>query len=264
MEDDVYFECFNTTKNLDSPFPWFSNEKELIDTFKGIGNKPLTYNKLFIEGKEIQGFPPSKKMIEKELNEYNIRFPKDAYQIYYKEKPIEQWTISQDQLFIKKYDNESLKGGCLVCTKHNPFLEESDYMKENWCDYEVAKEKYLKEKLQEENVIGYTAYYGEHPVGIIEAFPLKLAAKLGFPVSDINLNGMMITCMNIRKEVTGNGIASKLIKEINREAKNRNYDSIEVLAFPDDFYWQPISLYKKHGYEAVQKIDHLELMKKCL
>lgn len=269
MAEHVSFEAFNTTENkLESAFPWFLNEKELLDTVKGKGIKPLIYSKLFIEGKEIKGFPPSKTMIEKTLQEYDIHFPKETtYQIDYKKVSRDLWDISRDKLYIRKYDKRSLSDVCLVCTKHNPFLEEREYMKEKWGEHEAAKENFLEEKLQEENMIGFIAYYEDQPVGLIEAFPLKLAAKLGFPVSDKDLNGVMITCLNIRKEVSGNGIASKLIKEMNEEARNRNYQSIEVLAFPDKNNWHPISLYQKHGYITVKNIEDLEvllLMRKSL
>ncbi len=261
MEEHVHFEFFNTTEDkIDSKFPWFAKEKELLDTLEGIGTKPLVYGKLFIEGKEILGFPPSKKMLEKVLRDYDIHFPQQAYQITYKKVDRQQWEILEDRLSITKYDKKSLRDVCLVCTEHNPFLEEREYMKEKWNEHEAGKENYLEDKLQEENVLGFVAYYEDHPVGFIEAFPLKLAAKLGFPVSNIDRNGLMITCLHIRKEVSGHGIASKLIKEINEEARKRNYQSIEVLAFPDKNNWHPISLYQKHGFVSVKDIEDLEVL----
>ncbi|WP_026477605.1 GNAT family N-acetyltransferase [Alkaliphilus transvaalensis] len=263
MKEHVHFEAFNTIKDhFDSAFPWFTNEKELLATLEGTGNKPLTYSKLFIEGNEIKGFPPSKKMIGQILQAYDINFQQEAYQTYYKQTNHDSWDISVDKLKVRKYEKKLLKDVCLVCTKYNPFLEIGDYMKENWNEYEALKESYLEEKLQEEKMIGFIAYYEEQPVGFIEAFPLKLAAKLGFPISDVNLNGIMITCLNIRKEVSGNGIASKLVKEISNEAGNRNYQSIEVLAFPDKSNWQPISLYQAQGYTSVKTLEDLSLMRK--
>ena len=265
FEDQVYFEAIDTTKrDIKSDFPWFLHEKDFISTFMGQGNKALIYNKLFIEGKEIKGFPPSKIMIEDTLKELNINLPNEAYQIYYKAKQSDIWKVSLEKLKIKKYNKDLIKDSCLICTKHNPFLNENDYLKENWSKYEMQKVNYILKEINQNNVMGFIAYYEEDPVGFIEAFPLKTAAKLGFPVSNFDLNGVMITCLNIRKEVTGNGIASMLIKEIHEEARINNYQTIEVLAFPDDYHWQPVSIYQKQGYNLIKKLDDLSLMQKNL
>ena len=54
LSDEVDFECFNTTRiSMDSDYPWFFAEQELLNTIQGVGNKLLSYNKLFIEGRHI-------------------------------------------------------------------------------------------------------------------------------------------------------------------------------------------------------------------
>ena len=251
---------------MDSDYPWFFAEQELLNTIQGVGNKLLSYNKLFIEGRDIEGFPPSKQMIHDVLADYDIHMPTDAYQTFYTNPTKETWNIPSDAIRIMKYDKDTLRDACLLCTKHNAFLAEGAYSKENWSQFEEEKHAYLSPLIQSKRdpMLGFTAYYDKTPIGFIEAYKIPQAAIHGFPVSDKNNHGLMITCLNIRYEAQGNGVANKLIESIIKEAHLSNYKTIEVLAYPDNIHWHPKSLYKKHGFVPLHDIKQLTIMQKTL
>ena len=93
---------------------------------------------------------------------------------------------------------------------------------------------------------------------------METSRRLGFPTSSNSSNGIMITCLSVRKEVSGYGVASRLIESMEMQARNRKYESIEVLSFPDKHNWQPESLYRKKGYRKVREISGYSIMKKVL
>ncbi len=250
--------------NLQSGFSWFPIEKELVDSIINNGEYPLLYGKLFIQGNEIKGFPPSKTMISKILKDYGVSFQEDDYQFDYGKANKMKFKCDREEFKIKKYDLKNLGDSCIICTKYNSFIDEINYIQENWAKYENLKIDFLKESLDRDDLIGYIEYYCGKPVGFIEAFPIEVSRRLGFPVSNINTSGIMITCLSVRKEVSGYGVASRLIDAIELEVKNREYDSIEVLSFPDKHNWQPESLYEKKGYRRVKEIKDLSIMRKEL
>lgn len=66
------------------------------------------------------------------------------------------------------------------------------------------------------------------------------------------------------REFNGYGVASRLIKAVEEEAKNRSYETIEVLAFPDEHNWHPKAMYAKRGYQEVRRIREMSIMGKVL
>lgn len=261
----IDFKSFNVFDcNFQSVDSWFHEEKELVDSLGENSGYPLLYGKLFIEGNEIKGFPPSKRMISDILKSNGVPFQEDDYRFDYGAANRGKFDCDIDGFHLKKYDEKNLKDSCIICTKHNPFLKEGTYIPENWAKYENEKVDFLKENLDREDLIGCIEYYGDEPVGFIEGFPLEISRRLGFPISDNNSTGIMITCLSVRKEVSGYGVASRLIEMIEGEARQRKYEVIEVLSFPDKHNWQPESLYRKNGYKKVREINGLSIMKKEL
>lgn len=263
-QKDIDFQAFNVSDcNFQEVLSWFPREKELIDSISESGGYPLLFGKLFIQGNEIKGFPPSKTMISDMLKDHGVSFQEEDYQFDYGVTNRERHQCDSNKFRVKSYDEKNLKDCCIICTKHNPFLDEKTYIPENWAKYENLKVDFLRDNLDKDTLIGCIEYYEDEPVGFIEAFPLEISRRLGFPISN-SANGIMITCLSVRKEVSGYGVASRLIESIECEAKNRQYESIEVLSFPDKHNWQPESLYAEKGYKKVKEVSHLSIMKKEL
>lgn len=264
-KEQIDFEAFNIFDcKFESLYSWFSSEEEIIESVRENGTYPLLFGKLFIQGNEIKGFPPSKKFISNALKEHGISFEEEDYKFDYGAITKERLKYDIDKFQIKKYDGKLLRDSCIICTKYNPYLDEKSYIPENWVKYEQLKTKFLEESLENGSLAGYIEYYNHEPVGFIEAFPLDVSRKLGFPISSKSTNGVMITCLSVRKEMSGYGVASRLIEYLEEEVKNRKYESIEVLSFPDERNWQPKSLYEKKGYKKVKEIKELCIMRKEL
>jgi len=193
-----------------------------------------------------------------------IPFKEEDYKFDYGSTNRERIKCDTNKFQIKKYEKKTLNDTCVICTKYNPYLDEKSYLPGDWKKYEQLKENFLKENLDKDNLIGYIEYYNEEPVGFVEAFPLDMSRKLGFPISSENTKGVMITCLSVRKENSGYGVASRLLEHLEKEVKSKKYKSIEVLSFPDANNWQPKSLYEKRGYRIVKEIRQLCIMKKEL
>ena len=119
-------------------------------------------------------------------------------------------------------------------------------------------------QLKDDRLIGVISYYKREPAGFVESFPLDIATKLGYPVSEVTGNKLLITCLSVRTEVWGNGIGSKLIKKLEKEAEKNNYKALEVISFPNERNWRPKSLYKKLGFKEIKKIGELSILQKPL
>lgn len=70
----------------------------------------------------------------------------------------------------------------------------------------------------------------------------------------------MITCLSVREEVSGCKVGSTLIRKLVETAKKRGYKSLEVIPFPDEHNWHPVSFYKELGFKEVKKIGDLILL----
>ncbi len=263
--DEFIFEYFNTAEDsLESKYPWFPEEIKVINTLEGKEGKPFFFGKLFIQGEKIKGFPPSSESLKEIFDRNHINWKPDLYSFYYKSVKREKWECNQEDFFLKKYDKNIPLDICRICTKYHPNLNENEYKKEIWEKHENNKLSFLNKKLKADKLVGISAYYKQKPVGFIESFPLDLATKLGYPVSELVDDRLMITCLSIRTEVSGYGIGSSLIKRLVEEAKKKGYKSLEVIAFPDEHNWHPVSLYKKLGFKEINKINELSIMKRSL
>lgn len=85
---------------------------------------------------------------------------------------------------------------------------------------------------------------------------------MGFPISEFNKDGLMITCLSICTEFSQYGLAKKLVQTLEAEAKSKKFTSVEVLTFPDDHNWQPYTLYEKIGYQEIIRYKELAILKK--
>jgi ribosomal protein S18 acetylase RimI-like enzyme len=251
-ENKYIFESFNTAQhNLVSEIPWFPEEKNIIGALEGKDGKPIFFGKLFIEGEEIKGFPPSPKSFKEVFSKHGLKWDPDLYNFNYAPVERKRWKCKQEDFTFQRYNENILFNVSCICTKHHPYLDEKNYRKKDWIKHEKQKESFLLNKLKENKLIGIIAYYKQEPAGFVEAFPLNVATKLGYPVSELSDNKLMITCLSVRTEVSGYGIGSKMITKLEEEAERDRNKSIEVISFPDEHNWHPISLYRKHGFKEI-------------
>ncbi|MCG8512630.1 MAG: GNAT family N-acetyltransferase [Halanaerobiales bacterium] len=259
------FDFFNTADDKFPPdYPWFPEEKKVISTLKGKTGQPLFFGKLMIDGEAIKGFPPSPQSLQKVFNKHNLSWNPALYPFNYQAINRPKWLCKKEGFFLQSYKDNLSLDICRICTKHHPYLEEKSYRKKEWLRHEKQKFLFLQEKLKEDKLIGIIAYYQQKPVGFVEAFQLGISSKLGFPVSALNKNGLMITCLSVRTEVKGYGLATHLLQRLVTEAKKDNYQTLEVISFPDKHNWQPASLYKRRGFKEIKKLDQFTLLKKSL
>jgi len=265
IKDKIIFESFNVFERaFVSKYPFFNSELMLINTIDGKGDTSLLYGKLFIEGQEIEGFPPLMSKIVKILKTYNIVLKnEDSSPVIIDNPEIKTEDYNKDKIIYKIYSSDNLIDSCLLCTKYHPALCNKKYDNNDWKKYEKLKEEFVKISLNNQNVIGFIAYYEKEPIGFIEAFSLNISRKLGFLTTSEQIDAMMITCLSIRKEFNGLRVGSNLIENLENEAKNRNYKSIEVYTFLDEHKWQPKTLYLKRGYKVVNEVNS-NLLKKEL
>ncbi|AZR74212.1 hypothetical protein BBF96_12870 [Anoxybacter fermentans] len=118
--DVFYFESFNTVQDkFETNFPWFPEEKKVIDTVEGNGEKPLLYGKLFIEGKEIKGFPPSPKSLENFFKEYGLKWDSKLYPFEYNLVKKRRWKCNREDFFFQSYSDNLSLDVCYICTKYH-------------------------------------------------------------------------------------------------------------------------------------------------
>lgn len=264
--ENVLFETFNMVQDeIQSEYPWFANEEELLETRQGRGEKPLLFGSLFIMGEEIPGFPPSPKHLQQSFEKYGFTWEQEKYPFDYSGKvERHRWKCVDEQFTLENYMACNLKDVSQVCTKHHPYLEPDSFDQEYWKPYEDSKSSFMKLSLEKRDLLGVVAYYNEEPAGFVEAFSLPMAAQLGFSISEITSKGLMVTCLSIRTESMGQGLARQLLQSLEEKAVKSGYDSIEALCFPDEHNWQPVSLYKKLGYQEVRKVQEFKILKKWI
>lgn len=268
--ENCHFESYDLVQDrIESPFSWFPQEKELLEIREMQGEKPFLYGTLFIEGEEVKGFPPSPKCLREMFSKHNLSWSDDRYNFLYSSRHITHRQKSnripeESKFTYQPYRKSEIKNVCQLCTRHHPYLSSEDYNSNYWSPYEGSKERFLREMLLQDKLYGIIAYYEEDPAGFIEAFPSKLAAKLGYPTTKISKLGVMITCLSIRSEYSGYGLSKKLLHSLEGQVKKAGYEAIEVLAFPDDRQWQPKSLYEKSGYLLDKQVSNFFLLTKEL
>lgn len=252
---EVNFSAYNTvTDDLSSSAKWFPPEEELLATLQGTGSTQLLYGKLFINGKQVQGFPPAPKSIQEILNENDITWSSEAYDFNYQQPDRARWDCKREDFAFKTYQERLTSDLIRVCTLHHPYTNAVSYDQDVWEAPEEAKLKFLKDKVASEQLVGVGAYYQNKAVAFIEAFNLNLAAALGFPVYSTKAS-LLITCLTVQTEVAGYGLGSKLVNNLKEEASRQGYNSLQVVAFPDKENWQPYSFYKNHKFKVVKEID---------
>lgn len=266
QDDDIFiFESYNTsTGNIVSKYPWFLKEEKIINTLEGKDDNPLFFGKLFIEGEEIKGFPPSPESLKETFKKVGLDWNPDLYKFNYESADRKRWKCEQEDFIFKRYNDNLLSDISCLCTMYHPYLNEKKYNKQEWIEHENQKEDFLSNKLKENKVIGAIAYYKKEPAGFAEAFPLDLAIKLGYPVSELCDNRLMITCLSVRTEVTGYGIGNKLLNMLEKEAIRGKFKSIEVISFPDRHNWHPGPMYKKLGYKEIKRLNDLSVLQKSI
>ncbi len=240
----------------------FAEERKYINRIH-TGEEALLYGKLFIEGVLINGFPPSAKLIEENFLKHGLPLGKFYYEAKYQKIIRNKFDCRKDELVSKQVCKKNGIDVCLLCTKYNRFLDDNKYDNTYWAKYENQKLKHLLTGIKDNNSIAIIEYHNGNPVGFIEGYTLEESRKYGFPTNRKN-KGYMITCLHIKEEVSGNGIAKKLITGFEEEVAKKGCESVQVLAFPDMANWQPIGMYKKSGYSIEKKIGDITLMIKEL
>ena len=232
---------------------------------------PLLLGKLYLDGEEVAGFPPSAQDLEKKMTALGLPFDQNKYGFIYEARPGDNRSHKIDgELRLEPYRKDNLQALAGLCTRHHPYILPADYREEEWRPHEEKRCAFVSDLLQRSDVIGLIAFAGTEEAGFIEGFTLPLAQKLGYPVSGDgspeNSGAVMITCLSVRIEYKGRGAAGRLLEAFETEATRRGNHSVEVLTFPDKLGmgWQPASFYRKRGYETVRQIHGLDLMKKWL
>lgn len=252
---EVKFNTYNTVKdNLNSSTGWFPAEEKLLATIQGKGSAQLLYGKLFINGKQVKGFPPAPRSIQEILSENDIAWSSEAYDFAYQQPDRTRWDCTQEDFVLKTYQDRLTSDVIKVCTLHHPYTNAGSYDQGVWEAPEEAKLKFLKDSLASKQLVGVGAYYQNKAVAFIEAFNLDLAARLGFPVYSTEA-GLLITCLTVQTEVAGYGLGSQLVEDLKEEASRQGYKSLQVVTFPDKENWQPYSFYKKHKFKEMKAID---------
>lgn len=252
---DVHFSTYNTvTDDLSSSAEWFPPEKDLLATLQGSGRAQLLYGKLFINGKQVQGFPPAPGSIQEILRENDIAWSSENYDFNYQQPDRSRWECSREDFVFKPYQERLTVDLVKVCTLHHPYTNADSYDQNVWEEPEEAKLKFLKDKLESRQLVGVGGYYQDKAVAFIEAFNLELAARLGFPLYSTEA-GLLITCLTVQTEAAGYGLGSNLLDNLKEEAARQGYDSLQVVAFPDKENWQPYSFYKQHKFKVIKEIE---------
>lgn len=263
----IFFESFNVAnEDVQSKEPWFEEEIKLINTLSGSGEVALLYAKLFIDGNEIGGFPPSKNQIREILINKGILIDIEKYTYDYGKYPRRERQICDLSKFrVVSYQQDYQVNNCKICTKHHPYLAEDIYDIPKWQRHEMKKYDYIKKKLNNGEMIGLTAYYEDKPAGFIEAFIKSESIKLGNPTRSKENDTFVITCLSICPEFTQYRLANKLVKELEVSVRRSGFNFIEALCFPDEHNWQPYTLYSKLNYIQEMKYENgLILVKKLL
>jgi len=255
---DINFQHFDISEVKREDLPvGASGEKTFLDDL--YANKAaLIYGKLYINDQVIPGFPPSSQVIKETLRDLCLEGDGDLLKAYYN-GPENKSILIHKNFKTRAINKENSKDLCLLCTKYSRYISEENYKKTNWSIYENHKSDHLKICIDKNEVIAFIEYLDGEPVGFIEGYSCKKAASYGFPVDDLK-QGSMITCLHLREEIKGQGISKKLIKKFTEASKNLAYESVEILAFPNEMNWQPIALYEKMNFKAVKTIDKLSLM----
>lgn len=260
LEDQSYFCAYDISQvrvSVDASYK--SNEKDFIEGLYA-NKKLLKYGKLFINDIEIKGFPPSPKHIKTILDDLSINGDFDLLNSPYGSAKRTRENYDHKRFTSKIIDQDTSNDLCLLCTKYNPFLKDSHYCEREWAYAEKSKEKFIRKSIESKNIIAFVEYNNEIPVGFIEGYPSDLAARYGFVVHSLK-DACMITCLHIRQEARTYNLSRKLIKRFLEQARNMNYKSVEVIAYPDDANWQPRTLFIKMGFTQVAHVDHVFLMK---
>jgi ribosomal protein S18 acetylase RimI-like enzyme len=265
--ENIFFESFNVVEeDIKSKKTWFEVERKLINTFIGSGEIPLSYAKLFIDGEEIDGFPPSKNKIKEILIDKEVLIDTEKYTYDYGTcPPRERQDCDSSKFTIVSYKQNYQIDNCKICIKHHPYLTENIYDISKWEKHEIQKHDYIKKKLSNGEMIGLTAYYEDRPAGFIEAFIKCESIRLGYPTKSKDNDTFVITCLSICPEFSQYRLANKLIKELEVSVKSSDFKYIEALCFPDEHNWQPYTLYSKLNY--IQEVEYesgLILVKKSL
>ena len=268
----VIFESFNfLAGEIRSEHPFFEGEKSLLATRESGEGAALLLGKLYLNGQEVAGFPPSPKDLMEKMLALGLSFDPNKYRIIYQARPdIKGPQKTNRKIRMEFYRKDNLENLARLCTRHHPYIMPGDYREEEWRPHEEKRRDFVRGLLQCGDIIGVIAFDGPEEAGFIEGFPLLLARKMGYPVSTgsfpENSKAVMVTCLSIRTEYKGRGVAVSLLEAFEAEASRQGKVCVEVLAFPDKLGrgWQPASFYRKRGYESIRKVQGLDLMQKQL
>lgn len=258
LKDTIRFEIINISLDkLEIDETYKEKESAFVRDLKS-NDVLLTYGKLFINDIEIPGFPPSKKRIEEIFKSLDIKANYSDLVAYYNAPEGHELNLDDLDFKTSHLSRSNCYDACLICTKYSRYISDENYHKTNWPKYEQEKSNHLEQSLINNQLIGYIEYHNNKPIGFIEGYSATIARQYGFVTC--SEDACMITCLHIREEATGYGIANKLVYAFIEEAKKRGFKSVEVIAYQDDMNWQPIGFYRKMKFIEKRTIQNKVLM----
>jgi len=111
---------------------------------------------------------------------------------------------------------------------------------------ELQSKKFLKQRLSQKDSLIFTAFKAHHPVGFVQIYPLFSSVAMQ---KTWLLNDLYVT-----KTARQQGIATKLIKTVENEAKKSNIFSIKLATAIDNHNAK--ALYQSLGYQPNQAFAH--------
>ena len=172
----------------------------------------------------------------------------------------------------RAFTDDNPNGPC-YCTSPNQDKEQIEKMVSEFNTYGVREtlRKYAIKMLDKNQIHGYLAYDGDHPVGWCNAADMESYAGFvpAFARDITSRKTISIVCFEIAPDYRGMGIASAFIDRVCADAKSRGYVAVE--GYPklsdqrNDFDYQgPVSLYKKAGFIEVARGKEQAVMRKVL
>ncbi len=167
-------------------------------------------------------------------------------------------------------DNDAWCGCYCMCYHWNQKLNK----RRPWnCDERCAKynRKQATKFIKKGYMQGYLAYADGKVVGWCNANDKTAYDNVNFnfakTVPDNGEKIKSIVCFSIAPEYRGRNVASELLEYVCEDAKFNGYDFVEAYPFAKNehhAYHGPVSMYKKNGFVACNKIEGCVIYRKYL
>ncbi len=209
------------------------------------------FTTVFVDGEEISGFPiPVLSVEERICSKLGIEY--QPQEESFPSPNRKRHNIATEEISIQLITPDNFDDECELCLTHHPLIPNNYYSREQ---LERAKEGKIKQFLEKvfnsEGFVGFIAYVGNEPAGMIEAIPSEIARRIGFVCSG-DKSSLVITCLTVRAEFQNCGIGRMLVKALVNKMENERWNQIEVFGTPggESLWekWQSIPFYKKLGF----------------